>query len=84
MITININKAKEIQKDKLRAERASILAQLDVEFMRAMEAGDSAKMQEIGAKKQALRDAPQHESLVNAQSIEELKQVTISSILGEE
>jgi hypothetical protein len=83
MITININKAKEIQKVKLRADRASILAQLDVEFMRAMEAGDSAKMQEIGAKKQALRDAPEHESLVNAETVEQLKQVTLSSILGE-
>lgn len=84
MITINLNKAKEIQKDKLRAERAEELKKLDVEFMRAVEASDSAKMQEISAKKQALRDALEHDSLVNAQSVEELKQVTLSSILGEE
>jgi hypothetical protein len=83
MITINMDKAKEIQKNKLRAERATILNQLDVDFMRAVEQGDSQKQQEIAAKKQALRDATQHESLLNAQSVEELKQVTISSILGE-
>jgi hypothetical protein len=83
MITINMDKAKEIQKNKLRAERAAILNQLDVDFMRAVEQGDSQKQQEIAVKKQALRDAPEHESLLNAQSVEELKQVTISSILGE-
>lgn len=79
-----MDKAKELQKRKIRAERAEKLAALDVAFMRAMEAGDSAKIQEIGAKKQALRDAPEHELIANAQTPEELKQATISAILGEE
>jgi len=84
MITVNISKAKEIVKDKIRAERAKLLAQLDVEFMRAVEMADTAKQQEIAAKKQALRDAPAHSSIEEAETTEELKQITIDSILGEQ
>jgi hypothetical protein len=83
MININIEKAKELKKNKLRQERAEILKQLDVDFMRALEAGDTAKVQEISAKKQALRDCTNHPDLVQAGSVEDLKQITIDSILGE-
>lgn len=73
MITINLEKAKEIKKDMVRAERAPMLAALDVEFQRALEAGDAVKQAEIVAKKQALRDATVHESIVGATTVEELK-----------
>ena len=73
MITINLNKAKEIKKDMIRAERAPMLAALDVEFQRALESGDTAKQAEIVAKKQALRDATAHTSIVNAATVEALK-----------
>jgi hypothetical protein len=53
---INIDKAKEIQKDKWRAARKPVFEKLDVEFMRALESGDTAKQQEIASKKQQLRD----------------------------
>ena len=72
-IVINLEKAKEIKKDMVRAERAPMLAALDVEFQRALEAGDTVKQAEIAAKKQALRDATAHESIVNAATVEELK-----------
>ena len=73
MITINLNKAKEIKKDMVRADRAPMLAALDVEFQRALEAGDAGKQAEIVAKKQALRDATAHTSIVNATTVEQLK-----------
>jgi hypothetical protein len=73
MITINLNKAKEIKKDMVRAERAPMLAALDVEFQRALEAGNAGKQAEIAAKKQALRDATAHTSIVNATTVEQLK-----------
>jgi hypothetical protein len=73
MITINLNKAKEIKKDMVRADRAPMLAALDVEFQRALEAGDTGKQAEIVAKKQALRDATAHTSIVDAATVEELK-----------
>ena len=53
---INIFKAKEIWKDKFRQARKPILEKLDVDYMRALEAGDVQKQQEIAAKKQALRE----------------------------
>ena len=73
MIKINLEKAKEIKKDMIRAERSPLLAQLDVEMMRAIEAGDSKKQAEIAAKKQELRDATKHPSIVEAKTVEELK-----------
>jgi hypothetical protein len=54
MIKINIDKAKEIQKDKIRQVRKPILEKLDVDFVRELEVGgDTAS---IVAQKQALRD----------------------------
>jgi len=56
MITINLDKAKNIQKNRWREARKPLLTQLDTEFMRAVESGDTVKQQQIAAKKQALRD----------------------------
>ena len=55
-IRINIDKAKAIKLDALRAERAPKLAALDLAFMRAVERGDTAEQARIVAEKQALRD----------------------------
>jgi hypothetical protein len=81
MISINIDKAKEIKKQAIRAERKPLLESLDVDFVRALEAGDLAKQQEITAKKQALRDATQHSSILDAQSVEDLKQINLNNII---
>jgi hypothetical protein len=54
MITINITKAKEITKNRLRSERESLLAAQDVAFQRALETG--ADTAAIVAEKQRLRD----------------------------
>jgi len=55
-ISINIDKAKAIKLDQLRAERAPKLAALDLAFMRAVERGDLLAQASIAADKQALRD----------------------------
>ena len=55
----NINKAKEIRLARFRSARTPLLAALDVDFMRAVEAGNTDLQKEIAAKKQALRDVPQ-------------------------
>jgi len=53
-IGIDLEKAKEIQKDKIRRARKPLLEKLDVDFVRALEfGGDTAS---IVAQKQALRD----------------------------
>ena len=54
MITINFDKAKDITKDRLRAERAPLLQAQDVAFQRALEA--NADTTAIVAEKQRLRD----------------------------
>mgnify|MGYP003340048367 FL=1 len=53
-VTVNIEKAKEITKRRLRAEREPLLAAQDVAFQRALEAGTSTA--EIVAEKNRLRD----------------------------
>ena len=74
MITINIDKAKEITKERLRAESADLLVAQDVAFQRALEAG--ADTSPIVAEKQRLRDIT---SLADqANTLEELKSLGVS------
>jgi hypothetical protein len=54
MITINLDKAKAITKDRLRAERTPLLQAQDIAFQRALEEG--ADTAAIVAEKQRLRD----------------------------
>ena len=55
-IYIDIPKAKDIWKDKIRVARKLALEKLDVDYMRANEAGTDTT--EIVADKQTLRDLP--------------------------
>ena len=54
MITINLDKAKVITKERLRAERTPLLQAQDVAFQRALESGEDTSA--IVAEKQRLRD----------------------------
>jgi hypothetical protein len=54
MITINMDKAKDITKKRLRIERKPLLEAQDIHFMQAQEAGSDTT--EIVAEKQRLRD----------------------------
>lgn len=56
VVTVSLNKAKVITKDRLRAERVPLLAAQDVAFQRALETG--ADTTAIVAEKQRLRDVP--------------------------
>lgn len=55
-IGINIEKAKEIQRDRWRAARTPLLAALDIQYMQALESADTAAQAAIVAQKAALRD----------------------------
>jgi hypothetical protein len=87
-IGIDINKAKDIHKDKIREVRNPLLQAKDVEYMRAQEAGNTEKVAEIVAEKQALRDATTivNDVEITATSVlgvtEELKQVWDETVLG--
>jgi hypothetical protein len=72
-ITINISKAKDIWKDKLRTERAPLLSSLDVQFQRALETG--ANTTEIVAEKQRLRDITN--LVTSATTLDEIKSISV-------
>ena len=73
MITINFDKAKEITKERLRAERKPILDAKDVEFQRALESG--ADTSAIVAEKQRLRDVTKLAD--QATTLDELKALKV-------
>jgi len=75
MITINLDKAKAITKDRLRQERAPLLAAQDVAFQRALEA--NADTTAIVAEKQRLRDITQLAD--QATTLEQLKELKAAS-----
>lgn len=72
-LNINLDKCKNIHRQVLRGLRAPKFESLDVEFMRAIEAGDTEKQNEIADKKQVLRDIPQAPEIENATTPEEIK-----------
>lgn len=75
MITINLDRAKEIKKESLRQERKPLLEAQDVLYMRAQEAGSDTTA--IVAEKQRLRDITM---LVDtATSVEDLKAINIET-----
>ena len=71
MITINMDKAKEITKARLRQEREPLLAAQDVAFQRALET--NADTSAIVAEKQRLRDITQLADA--ATTLDELKAI---------
>lgn len=72
-ITVNMDAAKDIWRDKIRVAREPELAKLDTAFMKAQETG--ADTTAIVAQKQALRDAPAHADIDAATTPDELKAV---------
>lgn len=73
VISVNLEKAKEIWRDKIRQDRKDKLAALDTAYMRALEAGSDTT--QIVADKQVLRDAPSHPDIAAATTVEELVEV---------
>jgi hypothetical protein len=73
MIVVNINKAKQITKDRLRAERQPLLQAQDVAFQRALESGTDTAA--IVAEKQRLRDITKLAD--QATTLEQLKQIEV-------
>jgi|TARA_R100001086_G_C11755393_1_gene236581 hypothetical protein len=70
-IKIDINKAKEIWKEKIRIARKPALEKLDIDFIKAQEQDNDTS--DIVADKQTLRDLPQQ--VDTATTVEEIKSV---------
>lgn len=71
-IQVNIDKAKDITKDKLREERKPLLEKLDVDFQRALEVGGDTYA--IVTEKQRLRDITNQVDTMT--TVEQLKSAT--------
>ena len=78
MITIDITKAKEVWKNKIRLKRAGALKKLDLDFMKAQEVGTDTTS--IVADKNTLRDLP--EQVDTATTVDEIKAVW-NDLLGD-
>ena len=72
MITVNIDKAKDITKDRLREERKPLLESQDVLFQKALET--NADTSDIVAEKQRLRDIT--DTVDSMTTLDELKAAT--------
>jgi len=77
---IDMAKAREIHKTNIRNARTPKLAELDIEFQKALETGASTT--DIVAKKQALRDAPADSGIAAANDADALKAQWKTDILG--
>ncbi len=81
MININMNKARDIHRERIREARNPKLAAKDVEFQRALETG--ADTSAIVSDKQALRDAPASAAIEAATTPDELKASWDAELLGD-
>ena len=78
-ITVDITKAKNIWKEKIRKAREPKLAALDVEFMKAQEAGSDTSA--IITKKNELRNFPAQ--VDSKTTVDEIKAVWDTDKLGD-
>ena len=80
-VEVDMAAAREIHKDNLRAERKPRLDQLDIDFMQALEAGNSTT--QIATDKQTLRDITDDARIAAATTPDELKALDLATLLGE-
>ena len=71
--SVDISLAKDVWRDKIRKARKPKLEELDIQYMRAQEAGEDTS--EIVATKNKLRDFPAKPEIDSATTVEELKAI---------
>ena len=79
-LSIDMPKARDIYRDQIRLTRKDKLAELDIEFQKALET--SADTTSIVSKKKALRDAPANTAIDAAKTEAELKATWDTAVLG--
>ena len=71
---VNLSKAKDIAKEKVREKRVPKFAELDVAYQRADEDGDADAKKAVADKKKVARDATKNTKITNADSVDKLKE----------
>ena len=79
-VEVDMTKARGIQRDRLRAERAGRFAELDSEWFRADEASDAAKKADVAARKKKLRDVTADPRIEAAATPEALQALTLDAL----
>ena len=82
MLNIDVNRALDVHKKQVRTKREILFKDLDVQFMRALEVGNTTLAAEIGTKKQTLRDATNIDSS-SISNLSDVKALWNTDILGE-
>jgi hypothetical protein len=79
-VNVDMDYARELHRNRMRGARFNKLAELDIEFQRALETGTDTK--DIVARKQALRDVTKDPGIEAATTTQELRSVW-PEILGD-
>lgn len=79
-VVYNLEKAKEAHRNKLRSARIEAFEKLDIEISKALAQGDQAKVSEIEAKRQKLRDAPTSSRVASVDTLDKLKALTLDEL----
>jgi len=82
VVEVDMVKAREIHRDKLRSEREPRFAKLDADWFRAAETGDADAQAGVSAAKQALRGVTDDPRIDAASTPDELKALTLDALLG--
>ena len=82
MININMDKARDIHRDRIRQARTKLFEVTDLAFMKAIETSDDLAKAQAVAVKQLLRDAPAASEIDAATNPDELKAAWNESLLG--
>lgn len=77
-----MEKAKDIWRERWRDARAPLLQDLDIQFMRAVESGDTTEQNRVASEKQALRDVTLTD-LSSTETPDDIKQIW-PNILGDQ
>jgi len=80
VIEVDMAKARDIHKDNIRAERKPRLEALDVDYMKALEAGSGADA--IALQKETLRDVTDDSRIASASTPDALKALTLETLTG--
>ena len=82
VIGVDMAKAKDVWRDKIRLARKQKLLDLDAAYMKALESGDTSAQSTAATKKQALRDAPANSAIEAATTVDQLKATWDTDLLG--
>lgn len=83
-VEVDMVKARELQRDRLRFLRKPLMEKLDIEYLKADETTDLLAKQAITARKQALRDVTNDQGINAAKDADELKVAGMAIIIAEQ